>query len=50
MKQIKILALLMLLGLLSVSCNDMLDDNVNPDRGHDIEVRLIIPIQMLKFT
>ena len=28
MKKIKFLALLMLVGLLSVSCNDILDDNV----------------------
>ena len=32
MKKIKFLALLMLVGLLSVGCNDVLDDNVNPDR------------------
>ena len=37
MKKIKFLALLMLVGLVSVSCNDILDDNVNPDRAHVID-------------
>ena len=39
MKKIKFIALLMLVGLLSVGCNDVLDDNVNPDRAHDIEAK-----------
>ena len=39
MKKIKFFALLMLVGLLSVGCNDILDENVNPDRAHDIEAK-----------
>ena len=39
MKKIKFIAMLMLVGLLSVGCNDILDDNVNPDRAHDIEAK-----------
>ena len=44
MKKIKFLALLMLVGLMSVSCNDVLDDNVNPDRAHKIEAKDGLPV------
>ena len=44
MKKIKFLALLMLVGLVSVSCNDVLDDNVNPDRAHMIEAKDGLPV------
>ena len=44
MKKIKFLALLMLVGLVSVSCNDILDDNVNPDRAHKIEAKDGLPV------
>ena len=44
MKKIKFLALLMLVGLVSVSCNDILDDNVNPDRAHVIDAKDGLPV------
>ena len=44
MKKIKFLALLMLVGLVSVSCNDVLDDNVNPDRAHVIDAKDGLPV------
>ena len=48
MKKIKFLALLMLVGLVSVSCNDILDDNVNPDRAHAIEAKNGLPVSKLE--
>ena len=44
MKKIKFFALLMLVGLVSVSCNDILDDNINPDRAHAIDAKDGLPV------
>lgn len=41
--KIKFLASLLLLSVASVGCNDILDDNVNPDRPHVIDAKAGLP-------
>ena len=43
MKKIKNIALLLLLALGATSCEDVLDDNVNPDRAHAITAEVGMP-------
>ena len=43
MKKIKFIASLLLLALVSVSCEDILDENVNPDRAHEIDAKVGLP-------
>ena len=44
MKKIYILASLLLLSLVTISCNDILDDNVNPDAAHEIDAKVGLPV------
>ncbi|MBR5085684.1 MAG: SusD/RagB family nutrient-binding outer membrane lipoprotein [Muribaculaceae bacterium] len=44
MNKLKITALLLLMCLMGVSCEDMLDDNVNPDKAHSINVQVAMPV------
>ena len=44
MNKIKILAVLLFACLISVSCEDILDDNVNPDKPHAISVTEALPV------
>ncbi|MBO4723079.1 MAG: SusD/RagB family nutrient-binding outer membrane lipoprotein [Muribaculaceae bacterium] len=44
MNKIKITVLLLLTCLIGVSCEDMLDDNVNPDKAHSINVQVAMPV------
>ena len=44
MNKIKFLALLLLSSLLTVSCNDMLGDNINPDKAHEIDAKDGLPV------
>lgn len=43
MNKIKISILSILIGLFSVSCVDILDDNVNPDKSHQISTEFALP-------
>lgn len=44
MNKIKYLALLLLVALVSVSCEDKLGDNVNPDKAHSIDAKVGLPV------
>ena len=44
MKKIKYIVATLLMGLVSVSCTDILDDNVNPDRAHYIDAKAGLPV------
>ncbi|MBR1882826.1 MAG: SusD/RagB family nutrient-binding outer membrane lipoprotein [Muribaculaceae bacterium] len=44
MNKIKLIALLLLTSLFTTSCNDMLDDNVNPDVAHNIDAKVGLPV------
>lgn len=45
MKNFKLLSLFaILLGLTTVSCKDVLDDNVNPDKAHQITAEVGLPV------
>jgi len=44
MKNLKHIASLMLLGLMTVGCTDILDENVNPDRAHTIDAKAGLPV------
>ena len=44
MKTLKYIASIFLLGLFLSGCTDMLDENVNPDRGHTIEAKDGLPV------
>ena len=44
MNKLKITALLVLTCLVGVSCEDILDDNVNPDKPHSISVTEALPV------
>ena len=39
MNKVKIYALMLLTCFMGVSCEDILDDNVNPDKAHSINVQ-----------
>ena len=43
MNKIKFIALSALVGLATVSCKDVLDDNVNPDKAHAIDAKVGLP-------
>ncbi len=43
MNKIKLIALSLLAGMTMVSCKDILDDNVNPDKAHAINVEVGLP-------
>lgn len=43
MKKIFQFASLLLLSLVTISCNDMLDDNVSPDNAHEIDAKVGLP-------
>lgn len=43
MNKIKFLACLLLLSVVSVSCEDILNDNVNPDKAHVIDAKVGLP-------
>ncbi len=43
MNKIKYMALLMVLSLLTMSCEDTLGDNVNPDKAHSIDAKDGLP-------
>lgn len=42
--KLKLIALLLLVSMVSVSCEDILDDNVNPDRAHYISAKDGLPV------
>ena len=44
MNKVKIFALLLLTSIIGVSCEDILDDNVNPDKAHSINVQVALPV------
>ena len=44
MKKIFIFASILLLSLVTISCNDMLDDNVDPDKAHMIDAKVGLPV------
>ena len=44
MKKIFIFASILLLSLVTISCNDMLDDNVDPDKAHVIDAKVGLPV------
>ena len=44
MNKIKLIALLLLTSLLTVSCEDILGDNVDPDRAHVIDAKVGLPV------
>lgn len=44
MNKIKFIALLLLVSLVSVSCEDKLTDNVNPDKAHSIDAKVGLPV------
>ncbi|MBQ3959546.1 MAG: SusD/RagB family nutrient-binding outer membrane lipoprotein, partial [Muribaculaceae bacterium] len=44
MKKIRLIAATLLMGFLSVSCTDVLEDNVNPDRAHVIDAKVGLPV------
>lgn len=44
MNKIKLIALSALVGLTTVSCKDVLDDNVNPDKAHVIDAKKGLPV------
>lgn len=43
MNKLKLIALSLLLGLVTVSCTDVLDNNVNPDKAHAITAEVGLP-------
>ena len=44
MNKVKIYALMLLTCFMGVSCEDILDDNVNPDKAHSINVQVALPV------
>ena len=46
MNKIKIFALLLLVSLVGVSCNDILDENVHPDKAHVIDAKVGLPVMV----
>ena len=44
MNKIKIMSFLVLACLMASSCEKMLDDNVNPDKAHSINVQVALPV------
>ena len=44
MKKIKFIAATLLMGFVTVSCTDVLEDNVNPDRAHVIDAKVGLPV------
>ena len=44
MNKIKLIASLLLASLVMVSCNDVLDENVNPDKAHVINAKVGLPV------
>ena len=44
MNKIKLIALLLLTSLLTVSCEDTLGDNIDPDRAHVIDAKAGLPV------
>ncbi|MEG1766763.1 MAG: SusD/RagB family nutrient-binding outer membrane lipoprotein [Muribaculaceae bacterium] len=44
MNKIKLTVLSLFLGLMTVSCVDILDDNVNPDKAHEITAETGLPV------
>ncbi|MBO7610229.1 MAG: SusD/RagB family nutrient-binding outer membrane lipoprotein [Muribaculaceae bacterium] len=44
MKKILLIASLFLASIVMVSCNDVLDDNVNPDKAHVINAKVGLPV------
>ena len=47
MNKIKAFALVLLTSLLTVSCTDILDENVNPDAAHEIDAKVGLPVLVL---
>ena len=44
MNKIKFIALLLLVSMVSVSCEDKLGDNINPDKAHAIDAKKGLPV------
>ncbi len=40
----KLIAMALVMGLVGVSCNDILDENVNPDRAHSLKAEEAMPV------
>lgn len=44
MKYLKYIAVALLLSMTTTACKDMLDDNINPDRAHQIDAKAGLPV------